>query len=64
MKPVHAAGESASRGLLDLGVPDVDGGSEGGRGLIQVEAPACRWEALDWVPSLGETVLAELDLPY
>lgn len=35
--------------------------SEGGRGLLIVEALASRWEVLDRVP-VGKTVRAELDL--
>ncbi|MDQ0987777.1 ATP-binding protein [Streptomyces sp. V2I9] len=52
-------GERRPPGPGELAVPE--DGSDGGRGLLIVEALADRWAVLDRDP--GKTVRAELDLP-
>ncbi|MFF2330912.1 MULTISPECIES: ATP-binding protein [unclassified Streptomyces] len=74
----HAPGDAQELGLLRIEVSDTRGerrppgpgelvppppGSDGGHGLILVEALADRWAVLDRVPP-GKTIRAELDLLY
>ncbi|MFF9347731.1 ATP-binding protein [Streptomyces sp. NPDC014734] len=74
----HTPAEGNERGVLRIEVSDTRGerrppqprelvapspGSDGGYGLVLVDALADRWAVLDRVPP-GKTVRVELDLPY
>ncbi|MFF4081066.1 ATP-binding protein [Streptomyces sp. NPDC001777] len=74
----HSPGVGGARGVLRIEVSDTRGdsrppgptelvapppGSEGGRGLVLVDALADRWAVLDRNPP-GKTVRAELDVSH